>query len=47
MRFCNDKRMCKKCKNQVDENKEFEAVLKLLKRQALNEIGYIHPYFKE
>ena len=37
MRFCNgcnDKRMCYKCNNRVNENKEFEANSNLLKRQT-------------
>ena len=50
MRFCNecnDKRMCKKCNNQVFENKEFEAYLNELKRHPPNKFGYMVPYFKE
>ena len=34
MRFCNecdDKKVCNKCNNQINENKEFEACLYLLK----------------
>ena len=35
MRFCNecnDKKLCYKCNNQTNENKEFEANINLLKR---------------
>ena len=50
MRFCkgcNDERMCNKCSNQVTENKENEANLNLLKRQAPNQFGQMLPYFEE
>ena len=49
MRFCNecnDNKMCVKCNNQVNEKKEFEANLILLKRKAPNEFGYMLPYYK-
>ena len=39
--------LCDECNNQVNENKEFEANLNLLKRDAPDEFGYMHPYFKE
>ena len=48
MRFCNkcdDKKMCNLCNNQINENKEFEANLNLLKRKAPNEFGYKLPYY--
>ena len=48
MRFCNecsDKKTCDKCNNQINENKEFEANLNLLKRKAPNEFGYMLPYY--
>ena len=32
--------------NQVNENKEFEANLDLIKRDAPNEIGQMLPYYK-
>ena len=46
------KRRCKKCKdkccgrynNQVNKNKDFEAILNLLKRQAHNHFGLMLPY---
>ena len=50
MRFCNecnDKRMCNKCINQNIENKEFEVILNLLKREAAHEFGHMFPYFNE
>ena len=50
MRFCNecnDNKMCIKCNNQINENKEFEANLNLLKRKAPNEFGYMLPYYTQ
>ena len=50
MRRCNEcknKILCTTCNNQVNENKEFEANLNLLKRKALNQFGYVLPYFME
>ena len=38
--------ICTTCNNQVNENKEFEANLNLLKRKAPNEFGQVLPYFK-
>ena len=49
MRFCNecdDKRMCNKCNNQINENKEFEANLNELKRHPPNEFDYMLPDYK-
>ena len=48
MRFCNecdDKKVCNKCNNQINENKELEADLNLLKRKAPNDFGYMLPYY--
>ena len=48
MRFCkecNDNKMCVKCNNHINENKEFEANLNLLKRHPPNEFGYMLPYY--
>ena len=48
MRFCNecnDKKVCNKCNNQINENKEIEANLNLLKGNAPNELGYMLPYY--
>ena len=48
-------RQCNACKdeilyvtsnNRINENKEFEANLNLLKRKAPNEFGYMLPYYK-
>ena len=50
MRFCNEcskEKSCDRCNNQITENKEFEANLNLLKRQAYNQFGYLLPYFEE
>ena len=49
MRFCNefiDKKTCDKCNNQVNENKDFEATFKLLKRHFPNKFAYMLPIFK-
>ena len=48
MRFCNEcnaKKMCNKCNNQVNENKEFEANSNELKRHPPNEFGHMLPYY--
>ena len=48
MRFCNecnDNKMCVKCNNQINENKEFEANLNLSKRKSPNEFGHMLPYY--
>ena len=48
MRFCNqctDNKMCNKCNNQINENKEFEANLNELKRHSPNEFGHMLPYY--
>ena len=50
MRLCNEcskEKCCDRCNNQINENKEFEASLNLLKRQAPNEFGHMLPYFEE
>ena len=49
MRFCNeckDKILFTTCNNQVNENKEFETNLNLLKREAPNQFGYMLPKYK-
>ena len=43
---CNDKKVCNKCINQINENKEFEANLNELKRHQPNEFGYMLPFYK-
>ena len=48
MRFCNechDEIVCDRCNNQINETKEFEANLSLLKRQPPNHFGYMLPFF--
>ena len=50
MRFCNEcnrKTICKRCNVQINENKEFEPNLNLLKRQTPIEFGRRLPYFKK
>ena len=50
LRFCNEygkEKPGDMCNNQVNENKQFEANLNLLKRQAPNDIGHLLPYFKD
>ena len=43
---CKDEILCVTCNNRINENKEFEANLNLLKRKAPNEFGYMLPYYK-
>ena len=43
---CKDGILCVTCNNKINENKEFEANLNLLKRKAPNESGYMLPYCK-
>ena len=48
MRFCNECKdgiLCTTCNNQINENKEFEANLNLLKRKTTNEFGHMLPYY--
>ena len=48
MSFCNEcdeKKLCYKCNNQINESKEFEANLNELKRHPLNDFGYMLPYY--
>ena len=48
MRFCNecnDNKTCIKSNNQINENKEFETNLNILKRKAPNEFGYMLPNY--
>ena len=48
MRLCNEstvKKVCNKCNNQINENKEFEANLNELKRRPPNEFGHMLPYY--
>ena len=48
MRFCNkcnDKKLCDRCTNQINENKEIEATLNELKRHSPNKDGYMLSYY--
>ena len=50
MRFrneCTDILTCENCHNQFNENKEFEAILILLKREAPNQFSHMLPFFEE
>ena len=42
---CNNIKMCDICNNQINENKEFEANLNLLKRDKPNDCGHMLPYY--
>ena len=43
---CNDKKNCNKCNYQINENQEFEANLKEIKRHPPNDFGYMLPYYE-
>ena len=48
MRFrneCNDKKICNKCNNQINENEEVKANLNELKQHPPNEFGHMLPYY--
>ena len=42
---CKDGILCTTCKNIINENKEFEANLNLLKREKPNDFGHMLPYY--
>ena len=42
---CKDGILCITCNNQINENKEFEANLNLLKRDVPNRFGHMLPYY--
>ena len=42
---CRVEKLCVTCNNQINKNKEIEANLNLLKREAPNEFGSLLPYF--
>ena len=44
---CNDKKMCGKCNNRINENREIKAILNELKRHPPNEFDYMLPYYKK
>ena len=49
MRNCNACKagmLCVTCNNKINENKQFEANLNLLKRHPPNDFGYMLPYYK-
>ena len=49
MRFCkecHDKKVCIKCNDQINENKDFGDNLNELKRHAPNHFGYMLPYYR-
>ena len=43
---CKDGILCVTCNNKINENKEFEANLNLLKREKPNDFGHMLPYYK-
>ena len=50
MRFCNecnDKKMCKKFYNQINENKEFDANLNEIERHPPKEFGHMLPSYQK
>ena len=49
MRFCNectDKLKWNRYETQINEKKEYEAKLNLLKRQTLKQFGHMLPYYE-
>ena len=42
---CKDGILCSTCNNQINENKEFEANLNLLKREKPKDCGHMLPYY--
>ena len=42
---CNAEILCNECINQFNENKEFEANINLLKREAPNQFEYMFPFY--
>ena len=44
--YCNDETTFDRCKNQVNENREFEVSLYLIKRQPPKQFVHMLPYFK-
>ena len=44
---CNGEILCMTCKNQLHKNKDFQANLNLLNRQARNQFDHKLPYFNE
>ena len=49
LRFCNEcskKKRFDRCRNQINENKEFKANINLLRRQPPNQFGRMLPYYR-
>ena len=44
---CCKKKHCNRCNSQINENKEFEVKLYLLRKHAPNQNGHMLPYSKE
>ena len=44
---CSKEKYCGSCNQHVNDSKEFEPDLNLLKWKAPNEFGYMFPYFKK
>ena len=42
---CIGELLCDECNNQINENKELEANLNLLKRNEPNRFGHMLPYY--
>ena len=42
---CKDGILCATCNNQINENKEFEGNLNLLKQEKPNDRGHMLPYY--
>ena len=42
---CKNGVLCTTCNNLINENKEFEAILNLLKREKPNDCGHVLPYY--
>ena len=41
---CKDGILCTTCNNQINENKEFRANLKLMRRDVPDQFGHMLPY---
>ena len=42
----NDDILCDRCNDQINKNRQFEANVNLLKRQAPNQFGYMLLFLK-
>ena len=43
---CNGNKLSDMCNNEVNEDKDFEANISLLRRMAPNQIGHRLPYYR-